>query len=104
MNYHEKLTVLMDAENKLLECVTSLSKLEREIIKQGDSLSDAGDILSDIIRGRLFKLSPGDITQLEEGYTITVIGNGVAIRLQMKEDYGYHNMDAKMARPDSSNC
>jgi len=52
----------------------------------------------------LFKLSPGDITQLEEGYTITVIGNGVAIRLQMKEVYGYHNMDAKMARPDSSNC
>ena len=80
MTGHEKLVQLVDTEKKLLDCVTALSNIERAIIKEENEPVSPFDSGS-----RLFKLSPGDIAQLEEGYTITVIGNGVAIRLQMTE-------------------
>jgi hypothetical protein len=75
MDRHDTVVTLIDTQSKLLDCVTALSKVERELIKE-----ESFGVESD----RLFKLSSKDIEQLEDGFTITVIGNGVAIRLEMK--------------------
>ena len=69
MDRDKLIQILGDSQISLLKITGALIDIERDLTSGQE---------------KLFKLSTGDIAQLEEGYTITVIGNGTAIRLQMR--------------------
>lgn len=72
MEKYQLMGKLAQVQLDLLKVVTDLSDIEREIQRGGE-------------KERRFKLSESDMDLLKDGFTVTLIGGGTAVQVQLEE-------------------